>query len=341
MSNTQKVKVILWGCGNMGQIMVNYLLQKNVQIVGAIDRNPARVGKDLGDVANLGYKLNIKISSDHEAVLSSSAADLCIVATRSTMEDVYPQLEAVVNHGINVLTICEEAFYSWNTNPELSNTLDALARKNNCTVTASGIQDIYYVNLAAIIASSTQKIDRIYGLSTYNVDDYGQALAQVHGVGLSEEQFKQDISSNTAPSFGWNAGEALASRLGMTIKSIHEKKVPVYNKQGVYSKTMGTTLGTNQAAGMKSSVFITTYQGTVIEFDTVGKVYEPGEIDVTNWSLEGEPTTTVNISSPATPQLTCATIVNRIPHVLDAPAGFYTIDKLPSPEFHHFISKSL
>ena len=46
---------------------------------------------------------------------------------------------------------------------------DELAKKNNCTITGSGYQDIYWGQLISSIAGSTQKITKIKGSSSYNV----------------------------------------------------------------------------------------------------------------------------------------------------------------------------
>ena len=70
-------------------------------------------------------------------------------------------------------------------------------------------------------------------------------------------------------------------------------------------------------------------QGPVIESQCIGKVYLPGETDRNDWVLRGEPDTFVQISRPSTVELTCASVVNRVPDVIAAPAGFVTSEKMP------------
>ena len=86
-------------------------------------------------------------------------------------------------------------FIQQNSNPTLTEKIDKLAKENNCTITGTGYQDIYWGQLITSIAGSTQKITKIKGSSSYNVEDYGIALAEAHGAGLTLDEFDKKVAS--------------------------------------------------------------------------------------------------------------------------------------------------
>ena len=341
----RKVKVVQFGTGKMAVYTMRYVLEKGGEIVGAIDVNPNVIGKDIGTI--MGKEpMNVRVTAldDAEAMLKEVKPDICVVETMSLIKDVEEALMLCAKLGINAITTCEEAFYPWNSNPTVTKALDEMAKKTGCTISGSGYQDIYWGQLITSIAGSTQKITKIKGSSSYNVEDYGIALAKAHGSGLTLDEFDKQVASvdrisdeerekiiesgEYLPSYMWNVNGWLCSKLGLTIKSQTQVTIPTTYKEDIYSSTLGATVKAGDATGMSAVVTTETEEGITIESECIGKVYSPEEYDKNEWTVYGEPDTTITVAKPATVELTCGTIVNRIPDVINAEPGYVTTEKM-------------
>lgn len=341
----EKIKAVQYGVGKMSIFTMRYMLEKGIEIVGAIDINPEVIGKDVGEILGRDA-LGVVVSDVKDAsnVLDNTKPDICVVTTRSLISELDEPLTLCASKGINAITTCEEAFFPMNSNPNFTKRIDELAKAHNCTITGSGYQDIYWGQLISSIAGSTQKITKIKGSSSYNVEEYGLALAEAHGAGLTVAEFDEKIASidripdsqrkeviekgEYMPSYMWNVNGWLCAKLGLTVKSQTQKCVPQTNKEDIYSSTLNMTIKAGDATGMSAIVTTETEEGITIESECIGKVYNKEEFDKNVWTVEGEPTTTITVEKPATVELTCATIVNRIPDVISSKPGY-----IPTEEF--------
>jgi hypothetical protein len=346
----RKLQVAQFGCGKMSAYTMRYVYEKGGEIIAAFDQNPAVIGKDIGDIIGTGKK-GVRVLDVREAdkTLASLKPDACIITTMSLMKDLRSAFLVCAKNGINAISTCEEAFFPWNSSFAITKEIDDLAKKNSCTICGAGYQDVFWGNLIATLAGATHNIRKIRGKSSYNVEDYGIALAQVHGAGLDLAAFAKEIAAadnispaerqalidkgEFLPSYMWNVNGWLCERLGLTVKSQTQKCIPQTCRKDLRSETLGMTIPAGHATGMSAVVTTETEEGISIETECIGKVYAPEEFDQNDWTLMGEPDTQVVINRPATVELTCATIVNRLPDVINAEPGYITTDKMPTNRY--------
>ena len=346
----RKIRVVQYGCGKMSKYTMRYCFEKGAEVVGAIDVNPNIIGHDIGEIIGSENK-GVLISPKENAkeVLLALKPDVCIITTMSLLKDCEEALVLCASLGINAITTCEEAFYSANSNPNLYKKINELAKQNECTIAGSGYQDIYWGELISALAASTHKINKIIGESWYNVEDYGIALAKAHGAGLTLEEFEKEVaasdnisdtdrqniinSGNYQPSYMWNVNGWLASKLGLTVISQTQKCIPETYQEDIHSDTLNMDIKKGMATGMSAVVTTLTKEGITLETKCVGKVYAKTEFDKNEWTIVGEPDTTLVINKPSTVELTCATVVNRIPDVINAEAGYVTTENFGDLEF--------
>lgn len=345
-----KYKVIQVGCGKMSTYTMKYALDKGYEIVGALDISSELIGKDIGNVLGNGDTgVIIEDIANLNDLILRVKPDIAIVTTTSLIGELDEILTTLASNGVNAITTCEEAFYPSVSNPVLTEKLDKLAKDNNCTITGTGYQDVFWGNLIYTLGGATHTITKIKGSSSYNVEDYGIALAKAHGAGLSKEEFDEtiaaadNISDNErqelinngtyTPSYMWNVVPWLADRFGLSLIRMTQKCVPIIAEEDIDSSTLGTTIKKGFATGMSAIVCGETKEGIVIEAECIGKVYGKNDVDTNAWTIEGEPSTSVVITKPDTVRLTCASVVNRIEDVILSNPGYVPTSQMGEIEY--------
>ncbi|MDX9800469.1 MAG: dihydrodipicolinate reductase [Spirochaetia bacterium] len=327
----EKVKVIQYGCGLMSRVIIKNLIEHGAEIVGAIDQNPDLVGKDIGEIANLGYRTGLTVSKNAEQVLSSTDADIVILTTMSYIKEVLPSILLCVENGMNVLTLADEAIYPWNTSTAETTEISRLAKENGVTVSGTGVQDIFWIGMPALAAAGMNKINHIQGTISYNVEDYG-----VEGIDFSASDLSF-IEARDSGAYCWNSGynscEALAAQLHLTISSISQKTIPIKLKEDMTSMVKSIDYKKGDTIGMSLITNIETQEGVTMEVENIAKIFAPGEVDLCKWTLKGDPTTVFSVEKPDTIGLTCGTIVNRIPDIINAEPGYITSEKICGPKY--------
>lgn len=337
-AHERPVRVIVYGVGAMGSIMTRLLHEKGAQLVGAVGRSPAKVGRDLGEVVGLGVQLGVTVEDDPAAVLARADADVAVVAVSSYLDAMFDHFRVCLEHGVNVVTIEEESLYPWSTAPALAGRLDELAKRHGVTIIGSGAQDVYWVTLPCTLMGAAHRVDTVRGRTRWNVDDYGPEVAEHVHAGATMDAFGAHVAEHGWPSFVVrNTVDALIADAGLTPGEVDTEVQPVIAQTDTHSSALGRVIAAGSLLGVTDTATIATREGPTFSFEQTGCVYEPGQTDLNEWVIRGDPEE-LHLRNDRVPTrlATCTQVVNRIPDAINAPPGFLTVAELPRVRYRHF-----
>jgi hypothetical protein len=334
----RKIKAIVYGVGTLNKLITKYMVEKGIDIVGAIDVNQDLIGKDLGEVAGLNRKLNVVITDDADTVLTEAEADIASVAIFSQMERMYPIFKNCIANGLNIITTGEQALYPWEICPEPASKLDKLAKKYGVTITAGGNLDNTRVNMFILLTGACHKITSI---TLRQQSDLRRSLPGVlhrYGIGgTREDYFTYLKEKGEEPTSIRLAVEAIMADLGLTVKKIEESAEPAILDEDMELEDPGQFLRKGQNAGHTKIVEFDTEQGIKVRGEQFFKIFKKGEGGSSvECFIEGVPSIHLVIDKFDIRASCCAQIVNRIPDVINSEPGFITVEKLDKLKFRAF-----
>jgi secondary-alkyl amine dehydrogenase [NAD(P)+] len=329
------VRAVLYGVGAMGSIMARLMLEKGVEIVGAVARSPEKIGRDLGEVAGLGRATGVMVEGDARRSLGTGA-EIAVVSVSSYLSTMRDHFALCLEHGVNVVTIEEETVWPWGTAPELAAELDRIAKDNDVTLAASGAQDVFWLHLVGTLLGASHRVDEVDGFCSWNADDYGpEVTAHVHA-GETPEEFASYVEEHGWPDFVARATlDALVHELELTPSRVSSTVDPVVAEVDTPSRSLGVVIPAGRILGVVDATTIETDEGPTFTFRMAGRIYRAGEVDVNEWRVRGEPDLHLRNDDVPTRLITCTSVVNRIPDVIDAPPGLVTLDRLGKPRYKH------
>jgi 4-hydroxy-tetrahydrodipicolinate reductase len=328
----EELRVVCVGLGPIGKAIAKGLLEKKgVSIVGAVDIAPELVGRDLGEVLELGRKLGVTVRDDLDKLLDEVKADIAVIATKSYLPDVYPQIESCVKHCVNVISTCEELSYPYYRYPELSAKIDKLAKDYGVTVLGTGINPGYLMDaLPIMLTGACTKVDSIRVIRMMDSKKRRIPYQKKIGTGLSPEEFKKMIEEKKITGHvGLTESIAMiAAALGWKLDEIKEfPPEPVIADREVQAYV---TVKPGQVAGLKSVAHGIKDGKPVIVLEFISHALVEEEHDTI--IIEGTPRIEEKKIGGVHGDIgTVAVVINMIPKVINAPPGLFTMKDLPIP----------
>ncbi len=325
------IKLIQYGLGPIGVSITKLALQKKgLEYVGAIDIDPNKVGKDLGEIAGLGRSLGVTVSRDARTILTQSGADIVIHTTQSFLKDIRQQITEIVESGLDIVSTAEELTFPHMKSPELAREIDEIAKKYGVTILATGVNPGFLMDAFPLTVTGVcQDVKSIKVTRIMNAAIRRLPFQKKVGAGMTKDEFKKAVATGRMGHIGLPESLAMmASGLGWTLSDMKQTIQPVIAK-----KTMKTK-------------FLNIKKGQVAGLHQVGKGYVDGKelMTLDFWAYVGAPENTDSILVKGTPNIdlmirggvhgdlaTAAMVVNSIPRVINAAPGLATMKDLPIP----------
>jgi hypothetical protein len=325
----KKIRAIQYGVGPIGASVARLMREKQaIEICGAIDTDPAKAGRDLGEVIGApDAPWGVTISADAQEVLEQ-AADIVIHSTSSSLPNVMDQLLACLEAEACVVSTCEELAYPWRSHPELAAKLDGAAKDWGVALVGTGVNPGFVMDkLVVTLAAVSQRIEHARAVRIVDASKRRLPLQKKIGAGMTVDEFRAQVAAGVIKHVGLPESVAMvADSLNLPVNEITETIEPVVARERVQTEFLtvepGHAAGVHQIArglgGGKELIYLELqmYVGAKNPADTV--------------ELKGHPDISLVIPGGTHGDVaTASVVVNSIPVILDAPAGLRTARDLP------------
>jgi len=228
-TNRNGIRTIHVGLGHMGAEVVRLAARRaNLEIVGAVDTDPRKIGRDLGEVADAGTLLGVTVVATIEEALAKAQADVAVVTTASHIPQVYDQLRELVNRGLHVVSTCEELAYPCLRHPDRAEELENLALAQGVSVLGTGVNPGFVMDrLPVMLTGVCQEVHSITVTRVLDTAKRRLPLQQKTGTGLTVAEFEAKVQAGAISHIGLPESTALiAKALGWTLDDIQETAEP-------------------------------------------------------------------------------------------------------------------
>ena len=327
------IRVMHVGLGPIGAAVVRQVAaRKGFQIVGAVDIDPAKAGRDLGDVVGVGRPLKVTVTTDLGRTMKAVKPDVAVLCTSSSLKRVLPQFEDVLKHKVPIVTTTEELSYPARYNRRLAKRLDEAARKAKVAVLGTGVNPGFTLDALPIMLTGVcERVDRIEVHRVQDASVRRLPFQQKIGSGLTTSQFQKKVDEGTVRHVGLTESiQMIGDAMGWKLDRITDDIEPKI------------------ADGRVQSEYLTVDPGCVCGIIQNGVGYANGEPRITlhmeaylgapesydSVLIEGSPRLHSKIAGGIHGDVATASItVNSIPKVVTAGPGLRTMRDMPLPSF--------
>ena len=320
--------MIQYGLGPIGSAVARHVVERaGLELVGGVDIDPAKVGKDVGEVIGLGRPLGFAVTEKLTQVLTRTEADMVLHTTSSYFDLFRDQIIEILEAGLDIVSTAEELSFPWLAHPKEATEIDAAAKRAGKTVLATGVNpgflmDSLPLNLTAIC----QQVDRIDVTRVINASTRRGPFQAKIGSGMTVDDFKAKMAAGRMGHVGLPESVGMVFHtLGKKLARYESRVEPVVADRLV--KTDYFEVRSGQVKGLKQVARAYTDESEFITLTFIAALEAKDEGDTIK--ITGKPDLEVKLKGTNGDIATVAIVVNAIRRVKEAAPGLVTMRDLP------------
>lgn len=320
--SVQPVSVAQYGIGPIGAEITRLLLAKNwVKLVAAVDIDPNKIGKDVGEVIGLGRSVGVRVTPDLQG-----RPEVVCHSTGSRLREVSAQLKDLLERGCHVVSTCEEL--SFPLDPTIRAELQQVARSRNVTLLGTGVNPGFVMDkLPLTLTSVCQRVDSVDIIRIQNASTRREPLQRKVGAGMTPAEFRAAVQAGKIKHMGLRESLMLVGNgLGVEFEKVSDEKIePIVAEREVVTQYLRVAAG--QVAGVHQTIDGKGKINVRLEL----RMYVGAEdVAADRVIVKGVPDLEMEIKGGVHgDRATAAMVVNAIPRVISARPGVLTMDDIP------------
>jgi 2,4-diaminopentanoate dehydrogenase len=328
-----ELRVVHYGLGPIGLEAARVVARRAGMVsVAAVDIDPAKVGRDLADLAGGNVPRGVIVHSSLAEALSEAPADVALHTTGSYLARVQPELEELLRAGLSVASTCEELSYPVAERRPIGASLDALARQHGVAIIGAGINPGFAMDALPIFLTSVSQ--EVTAIRAKRVNDAGKRrlpLQRKVGAGLDKQEFQRLVDAGKVRHVGLRESvEMIADAMGWPLDDVEEKTSAVLAHERVTTDHL--TVEPGQVAGVRQvgTGYVSGRPAITLELQMYVGARDVGD-EV--W-IEGTPPLRARVETGFPGDITTAAIlVNAARRIASIPPGLWTMKDLPPAHY--------
>jgi hypothetical protein len=319
--NVKQISVAQYGIGPIGAEIARLLLTKPwIKVAGAVDIDPAKIGKDLGEVIGLGRTIGVPVTAELQG-----KPDVVCHSTGSRLGEVAAQLESLLGRGCHVVSTCEEL--SFPLDRAVRERLQQVARGANVALLGTGVNPGFVMDkLPLTITSVCQEVKSVEIIRIQNASTRREPLQRKVGAGMTTEEFRAAVDAGKIKHMGLRESLMMVgSGLGVEFDSVTDETIePIVAESEVVTQYLRVAPG--QVAGVHQTIYGTGRINVSLEL----RMYVGAEaVAADKVIVRGVPDVEMTIKDGVHgDRATAAMVVNAIPRIVQARPGVLTMDDI-------------